>query len=62
MNQTIYLMQERVGDSAWKTLCYTDGMHWQRAEDWSKVEPRQLSVDGFPVYRRLVVLPPKQWL
>jgi hypothetical protein len=61
MSEVIYLMQERVGDSPWQTLYYTDGMNWQRADEWSKVCPRSIAVDGFPVYRRLVSLPPMKW-
>jgi hypothetical protein len=61
MNQVIYLMQERVGDAAWQTLHYTDGTHWQRADEWSKVCPRSIAIDGFPVSRRLVSIPPKEW-
>jgi hypothetical protein len=61
MNEVIYLMQERVGDSAWATLHYTTGMDWQRADEWSKVCPRSIAIDGFPVYRRLVSLPPMAW-
>ena len=61
MDQVIYLMQERVGDSAWHTLHYTSGMHYQRADEWSKVCPRSIAIDGFPVYRRLVSLPPMEW-
>jgi len=59
--QVIYLMQQRVGDAQWQTLYYTTGMDWQRADEWSKVCPRSISVDGFPVYRRLVSLPPMMW-
>ena len=57
-DQVIYLMQQRVGDAQWQTLCYTTGADWQRADEWSKVCPRSISVDGFPVYRRLVSTAP----
>ena len=61
MKEVIYLMQERVGDSAWQTLHYATGMDWQRADEWSKVCKRSIAIDGFPVSRRLVSLPPKEW-
>ena len=61
MNEVIYLMQERVGDAEWQTLHFTTGMNWQRADEWSKVWPTTIAIDGFPVFRRLVSVPPKEW-
>lgn len=58
MDQVIYMMQQRIGDAQWQTLCYTTGADFQRAEEWSKVCPRSIAVHGFPVYRRLVSLGP----
>ena len=52
-DDVIYLMQERVGDAAWQTLVYATGKNLQEAEEWAKVCPRSIAVDGFPVYRRL---------
>lgn len=62
-DQVIYLLQQRVGDprGEWETVYYTTGMDWQRADEWSKVCPRSIAVDGFPVHRRLVSLPPMVW-
>jgi len=65
-DEVIYLMQERVGDAQchtaldaqWQTLVYATGKDWQEADEWAKVCPRSIAVNGFPVYRRLVSLGP----
>lgn len=52
----VYLMQEKIGDGPWETLSYAGGKKYQRALEWSEVCPRSIAIDGFPVYRRLIMV------
>lgn len=58
----IYLLEEKIGDSSWEVLGYCDTVVDKAAAvAWSKVCPRSIAVDGFPVYRRLVSVALKEW-
>ena len=58
----IYLLEEKIGDSNWKVLGYCDTVVDKAAAlSWSKVSPRNIAIDGFPVYRRLTLVRPKEW-
>jgi hypothetical protein len=59
--QVVYLLQEKVGDSPWQTLFYCNSDRVFKATAWADISPRDIAVEGFPVYRQIVSIPEKDF-